>query len=301
MGVDFSFFRNRAYNVDRAVKAARNTFGRLTGSTEVLGKTVFKDTKSTGAGPGLSSRFTKIGYVPDGRKLPNEFLVTVTSFRARTTITGIIQEPIMLGVESVWEPFIPTEVYGPADTLIQTLTASKWSLVTKATSRRKWKGSTPLEVTLPLKFHAVDDAFLEVVEPCRILQSLALPSEGKDAQNLRSLSEAKKAIPFLAPPGPTPFTSEDLLNRSLSKINKTKEEKILRGLRGGDLIVVKFGRFLTLFNVILKSARIQFDPRFDLRGNPISATANLVFESYEILTSESLSASYTKTTTSGQE
>ncbi len=301
MGVDFSFFRNQAYNVDRVVKDARNAFGRLRGGTEVLGKTVFKDTKTTGAAPGLSARFTKVGYVPDGKRLPSEFLVTITSFRARTTIVGIIQDPIMLGVESVWEPFIPTEVYGPADTLIQTLTASKWSLVTKATSRRKWKGSTPLEISLPLKFHAVDDPFLEVVEPCRILQSLALPSEGKDAQNLRNLSDAKKAIPFLAPPGPTPFTSEDLLNRSLSKINKTKEEKILRGLRGGDLIVVKFGRFLTLFNVILKSARVEFHPRFDVRGNPISATANLVFESYEILTSESLAASYTKGSLSSRE
>ncbi len=301
MGVDFSIFRNQAYNVDRLVKDARNTFGRLRGNTEVLGKTVFKDTKTTGASPSASSKFTQVGYVPDGRRLASEFLVTITSFRARTTITGIIQDPIMMGVESVWEPFIPTEVYGPADTLIQTLTSSKWSLVTKATSRRKWKGSTPLEVTLPLKFHAVDDAFLEVVEPCRILQSLALPSEGKDAQSLSSLSDAKKAIPFLAPPGPTPFTSEDLLNRSLAKINKTKEEKILRGLRGGDLIIVKFGRFLTLFNVILKSARVEFQPRFDVTGNPISATANLVFESYEILTSESLGASYTKGSLSSRE
>jgi len=265
----------------------------------VLSRSVFKDTKATSPpGNPTAVKFQKIGYVPDGSKLPSEYLVSITSYRARTTVTGILQDSMMIGVESIWEPFIPTEQYGPADTLAQVLSAGKWSLISKATSRRKWKGSTPIQIDLTLKFRAIDDAFKEVVEPCRVLQSLSLPSEGKDAQQLRTLSDIKKAIPFLAPPGPTPFTTEDLLNRDSGKIQGIKQDQILQGLRGGDLIVLKFGRFLTFFNVILKSAKVNYVPRFDNRGNPISGDASLVFESYEIMTTEALASAYTKNTLS---
>jgi len=284
-------------SLDGAISGAKPNIAPQSGN--VLSSSVYKDTKRTaGAGKPNSVKFTKVGYVPDGAKLPSEYLVSITSYRARTTVTGILQENMMIGVESIWEPFIPTEQYGPADTLAQALTGGKWSLISKATSRRKWKGSTPLEISLVLKFRAVEDAFKEVVEPCRILQSLALPSEGKDAQELRTISDIKKAIPFLAPPGPTPFTTEDLLNQDAGKIRGIKQDQILQGLRGGDLIVLRFGRFLNLFNVILKSAKVNFAPRFDKKGNPIAADANLVFESYEIMTAESLASAYTKNTLS---
>lgn len=293
MGIDFTNFRTRMRMLDGAIKGTRSSVTSQGGSS--LSRSVYRDTKKTSA-PGNANlvKFTKIGYVPDGDRLPLEYLVSITSYRARTTVTGILQENMMIGVESIWEPFIPTEQYGPADTLAQALTAGKWSLITKATSRRKWKGSTPLKISLILKFRAVEDAFKEVVEPCRILQSLALPSEGKDAQDLRTISDIKKAIPFLAPPGPTPFTTEDLLNRDAGKIRGIKQDQILQGLRGGDLIVLRFGRFLNLFNVILRSANINFAPRFDQKGNPIAADATLLFESYEIMTAESLASAYKK-------
>ena len=297
MALDFSDFRTRMRMLDGAVNGAQA--GAASQSGNALSQSVYKDTRKTSApGNAKSVKFQKVGYVPDGVKLPSEYLVSITSYRSRTTVTGILQDDMMIGVESIWEPFIPTEQYGPADSLVQALSASKWSLVSKATSRRKWKGSTPLEISMMLKFRAVEDAFKEVVEPCRILQGLALPSEGKDAQELKTLSDARKAIPFLAPPGPSPFTTEDLLNRASGRIQDIKQDQILQGLRGGDLIVLKFGRFLTLFNVILKSAKANYAPRFDNRGNPIAADITLVFESYEVMTSESLASAYTKNTLS---
>jgi len=290
MGINTGF-RALMRGLDGAIKNAQANI--ITRSGNILSSSVYKNTKKTVNDLG-TVKFTKLGYVPDGTKLPNEYLVSITSYRAKATITGILQENMMIGIESIWEPFIPTEMYGSVDTAVQAISGGKWSLITKATSRRKWKGSTPLEISLVLKFRAVEDAFKEVVEPCRILQSLALPSEGKDAAGLSTIADIKKAIPFLAPPGPTPFTTEDLLNQDAGTIRGVKQDAILQGLRGGDLIILRFGRFLNLFNVILKSARINFVPRFDIKGNPIAADATLIFESYEIMTAESLAFAYKK-------
>ncbi len=54
------------------------------------------------------------------------------------------------------------------------LAEEDWSVLNKAVSRQYWMGNTPLELTLPLIFIAMDDAYLDVVEPARALQGLCL-------------------------------------------------------------------------------------------------------------------------------
>ena len=247
------------------------------------------------------------GYtVADGKKLPPEYLVRITSYRNWCTIIGILQEEIRTRVESRWEPFVPTSLLATGNILLQALTGGKRALVTKATSRRVWMGSTPLLLSLNLKFQAVENAFNEVIEPCRLLQSIALPSEPgsavdweglkKDAK-VGGLIEAASKLPALGPPGPSPFTLEGILN-TVSSHNELTPSGIKEGLKGGDYIEVQLGRFLTFRNVILKEVSVAHHIKPDPQGNPISANVNLIFETYEMMTNESLKKAYNKSSMS---
>lgn len=243
------------------------------------------------------------GYtVADGKKLPPEYLVRITSYRNWCTIIGILQEDIRTRVESRWEPFVPTSLLATGNILIQALTRGKRSLITKATSRRVWMGSSPMLLSLNLKFQAVENSFNEVTEPCRLLQSIALPSEPGAAVDWEGLKkdiktegiiEAASKLPALGPPGPSPFTLEGILNTAASH-NELTPSGIKEGLKGGDYIEVELGRFLTFRNVIVKEVSVAHHVKPDPQGDPTSASVNLIFETYEMMTTESLKKAYTK-------
>jgi hypothetical protein len=247
------------------------------------------------------------GYTPDGKELPPEYLIKITSIRNRCTVISPIQEPLQMRVESRWEPFVPTSLLNAGNVMVQLITASRRSLITKATSRRLWQGSSPLTLSLNLRFEAVDDPFMEVVEPVRYLQSIALPSDPSGGQGLDLISltgammdlnisgamDVISKAPFLSPPGPTPFTLEGILN--IKKSNEIASgTEIIEGLKGGDKILVEVGRFLSFYNVVVKEVTPTFAERFTSDGYPISATVNIIFETYEMMTVESLEKTYTQ-------
>jgi len=274
-------------------------------------KTTFSRNSKKTAKP-KSTIFTEYGYKPDGDGVPPEYLVRITSFRNNCTVVAVLQENIMTRVESRWEPFIPTSMLATGNLLIQAVTGGRRSLITKATSRRLWMGSTPMVLSLNLKFEAVTSPQLEVVEPCRLLQTMALPSEPSGQAGLtdfwtnlkkgveehglldpRAYDEALSKLPVLGPPGPTPFTTEGILNaeRSWNELNETE---VIEGMKGGDIIVVDLGKFLSFWNVIVKEVSTVHHIKFDPSGDPISANVNIVFETYEMMTRESLETAYQK-------
>jgi len=243
------------------------------------------------------------GYiVADGRKLPPEYLVRITSLRNWCTIIGILQEEVRTRVESRWDPFVPTAMLAKGNVLLQAISGGRRSLITKATSRRVWAGSSPMILSLNLKFQAIEDSLNEVVEPCRLLQSIALPSEPGSAVDWEGLKKDIKAggimkaaskLPALGPPGPSPFTLEGILNTA-SSLNELTPNGIKEGLKGGDKIRVEIGRFLAFDNVIVKEVSVAHHVKPDPSGNPISANVNMIFETYEMMTTESLKEAYNK-------
>jgi len=252
---------------------------------------------------------SECGYRPDGEGLVPEYLARITSFRNAVTVVGILQEDILTKVESKWEPLVPYSLLAKGNTAVQVLTKSRKSLITKSTSRRMWQGSSPMVLNLKLRFEAIEDPFTDVVEPVRILQSMALPSDSSESfdrsqpsQKLTSLSgliSAGKAylggVPVLGPPGPTPFTTEGLLNLKGPTGDFSESTKTIEGLKGGDLIMVELGRLLTFYNVIVSSVTGSHAIKFDQYGDAVSAEVNVVFETYEMMTVESLKDSYRKT------
>jgi len=247
--------------------------------------------------------FEKYGYVPDGNPVAPEYLVKITSYRNKCTIIGVLQQDIAMRVESRWEYLVPSSLLDIGNKLVQFASRGKWSIITKATSRRVWQGSSPLQISLNLKFEAVENPNREVVQPCLFLQSIALPSSvSYDAAHTEEFLEKtgiKKgskefvqgvAGAFLAPPGPTPFTTEGLFARD----NVRNIDDIVKGIQGGDIIKIDIGKFLSFWNVIVKEVSPLFHIKFSEGGDPISGSVNIIFESYEMMTVESLKEVYNK-------
>ncbi len=237
----------------------------------------------------------------DGKQVPPEYLVTVTSIRNQCSVVSILQEPIQMEVESRWKPFIPTQLLDEANTIMQAFSGGRKSLITKACSRRMWEGSTPITLSLVMKFEAIKDTQIEVVEACKALQKMSLPSENSKAVTgggtiIEDIQNVVSKVPTLIPPGPTPFTLTGILNlRSISGHNDgTRFNKIKEGSDGGDIIIIEIGRFLTFYNVILHKVGVSVPPTISNDGNPISANVNVVFETYEMTTTEELDKMYTK-------
>ena len=246
----------------------------------------------------------------DGDKIPLEYLVRITSYRLGSTVIAPIQEDVVLGVESQWDPVVPTSILRSANVLIQA--AGKVlgepelrSAITSATTRRIWSGTSPISVSLRLKFEAVEDAYNEVVEPCRLLQTMAIPSDPnfgggtefdmKEA-DYHSVTGIKKIIsnfPALQPPGPSPFELQGIMSGGINYLNKSHSD-ILGGLAGGDFIIIELGTFLTFWNVVIREDSVTYKTKFDRFGYPISAEAVIRFETYEMPTKESLESTYTR-------
>jgi hypothetical protein len=249
------------------------------------------------------------GYRPDGQPLPLEYLSRVTSIRNRATVISPLQEDILLRVDSRWEPLVPMSLLLAGQAIVQALTKGRRSLISRATSRRIWTGTSPMVLSLKMRFEAVENAANEVREPVRILQSIALPSEPWASGQKMSESNKDQSIldsvrgythlPMLSPPGPTPFTLTGIINRRDPSHDLGDTTSLIEGLKGGDKIMIELGRFLTFYNVIVRNVSAIVPIKFDTNGDPISATVNVVFETYEIMTAESLQHTYKKTAVSG--
>lgn len=240
------------------------------------------------------SSFQRVGYLPDSGEVPPEYLVEIKSHRERRIVVGILQGNVQQRVESHWAPFIPTSISANIDSVVQAITSGKYSLLTRAATRRMWRGTTPLEISFNLRFEAIENAWREVVTPCKVLQKMSLPGETQSIKNLQGFSIKDTAgLPILLPPGPTPFTYEDVLNFTTNEgTRKERENKVVEGLGGGDIIEVKIGKFQVFYNVIMKTPTVEFHNKPTKEGHPISADVNLRIETYETLTTDQLEEIY---------
>lgn len=88
------------------------------------------------------------------------------------------------------------------------ITGSTISLNTKYTTAMYWEGSAPVSLSIPLELNTRTDVDREVLQPMRILGSMALPRE-------------KNGSSLLYAPGPTPIDMKsDDAKRAVSSIQK---------------------------------------------------------------------------------
>jgi hypothetical protein len=112
---------------------------------------------------------------------------------------------------------------------------------------------------------------------------------------LTAASELIKSLPLLSPPGPSPFSWEGILS-SRKPVNELNISSIVEGTKGGDRIILQLGKFLNFDDVIIREVSTAYHIKMDTFGDPISADINVVLETYEIPTVQTLSRAYEKTT-----
>lgn len=137
-----------------------------------------------------------------------------------------------------------------------------------------WRGSQGLEIQTVMRFDAVNDAQLEVVDPIKSLISMYMPKRsggmlGGTLQNLLQnvfpnvASLAGNNNMFLEPPGPTPM-------------------EFLTGSAVRKLVTITIGRNLVITGMIPTQLQYEMAQRYDKNGLPISAQATCSFISYTI-------------------
>ena len=240
------------------------------GVAEILGATVGA-TVSIAKKAGLTKpKSENLGY--QGTDIKQAYLVAIKNILPRDygtntgessiTIKAPLAEKFSMKIESQWSPIVSGNVISTFANAVTQLVAQR-SLATKYMSRRIWTGTNPLDFTLNLQFRAIKDADLEVVRPCQELQRMALPYMGDS--RLDGL--------FLHPPGPSPY-------KEASENFKFFNE--------GEITYVAIGNLLLMKRVVIKDVTIEFLPQFTKEGKPIAANAAVHFQTYEILTKETL-------------
>jgi hypothetical protein len=230
-----------------------------------------------------------LGYA--GKDIPEEYLVKIIITRpaymmALATDTGVsstgvvrnrkieivapLQDDIATRFEAHWAPLSAARVVtGVADEITQALTSlfgSSRTLMTKWMTRRVWTSTSPLDFTLNLKFQAVYNTMKEVVQPCRELQRLILPYTPSDGGIINELG-------FLAPPGPRFITT------SIKDWGKKVE---------GEVVDIHIGKYYFIKKCIVVDVSSKTPPRFEKGGNPIGAEMSIHFQTYEIVTKDTL-------------
>jgi hypothetical protein len=144
-------------------------------------------------------------------------------------------------------------------------------------SRKIWQGSTPLRLSLNLKFlatggtsmrgdleeHLREPGFYEVYQPTCQLMSLVYPGGSGDGKN----------ITHFTPPGPSAF-------------HAFEGGDAMRGQQGklgvvGHPVDVRVGNFILFQNCFVTNCSVRYSSTLDAGGYPMSATAALAIESYE--------------------
>jgi len=223
----------------------------------------------------------ELGYPVEDSKIPSQYKVVIRSDNEGANgsnfveVHSVLQEQFSMRVGSRWESLVGSGGLPLLETLAQAgfgkTTVMPWM------SRRKWQGTSPLEISLNLKLEAFTDAEKEVVAPCRFLQQIAIPGYRTDSAAL-TLTAKASGVYLLTPPGPNPYP-----------------------WKRGEIITIEVGDFLTFDKVVPVSVDVKFDPKFTEDGGlPVSAVVSLQFETDEILTKEKVTEIYGGTKVNAQ-
>ena len=174
---------------------------------------------------------------------------------------GVLQEKINISVASTWSDIGIFKAGSDNEFLSMAAGLGAKSLVNTFSSRRRWAGSSPISISMKLKFEAENNAKNEVTDLCAKLQGLALPSGGTSFLGGQV---------FLTPPGPNPWGA---------------------GLSGERVSIDIGNKWLYFSNVIVDSVETEFENRMSA-GGPIGALVTIKLSTYELVTKASLEAAY---------
>jgi len=207
-------------------------------------------------------------------------------------VNAWLQDEFEFNVDSTWEPLSSVAGFdkynkatgGLIDTAAKAITGT--SLKNMAMTRRKWTGSSPLNVQLKLKFRTYDDADIEVVQAIHALQAMCLPGE-------MEAGDTGVIIPgFLIPPGPNEMYVAKGLENAMGKLfGNSAQAKNVVGRTGDVISIDLFGGGFYLDMVVINRVFVKFDSKMTAKG-PVAAEVVVNLQSYEVLTKQKLDKVY---------
>ena len=240
------------------------------------------------------------GYTPDGTKLHPNHLITIYSSYLNCIIQAPIQDTINISTSSNWDKLAVSELTNGLNNIIPAIFGT--TLQTTYLSRRRWTGSSPMKMKLKLKFMLYDDVTKNVIMPSTYLQQMNLPfvgSRNKWVQNGMDWLKNKTGIdvPFLAPPGPNPWSLSNTAFQNAPKGSEAGkfQEMVTKAdefFGKGDVITIQYGNFLSLTNCVFTDVSVNYDNAREKSGQPIGAEVTVNFQTYEIMTKDSIADIY---------
>lgn len=176
------------------------------------------------------------------------------------SVSGWLPEEFQFGVESEWDS--PFDKGGGTGS--QVLSAVGLSTKTTVRSSQVWSGSSPVTISMPIDFIAVNNSRNEVVRPIRTLMKMALPG-----------GIEKFGSTFLDPPGPTIVDTIDAYKDSTSLVR-------------GDIITVRIGRFIRFTHVVILQVQPSWSGKLSVDGLPMQAKVDIGFRTFTTLTKNQL-------------
>lgn len=222
-------------------------------------------------------RWKDFGWTPkasDLTSIPKEYKIEIISNRLKTVIHGLMPDNFSFKIGSEWVPFLPaTGQLGIVNQLSQLLTGTQ--MTTALQSRRIWKGTSPININLVLKFQSITNTLENVIYPIYTLLALASPEESDGV------------VPWLQPPGPGPFDTDVPTNPYMASVVAGAKE-VAKGLTSGEKISLNIGTRLRFPSVIIKEVTPTFEGKIDSSGWFTEASVSINFETYEIITKNKL-------------
>ena len=187
----------------------------------------------------------------------------------RLQVLAQTPEEIGIQIDNEWEALvangaIPGTDFQGSGALAAGLTAARAyrqasgiKVANQGLTSQVWRGTSPLEIQLPLLLNARADAFQDVVVPIRNLIQLASPfSVGVGGRpGTRTLLDT-----IIHAPGPTILDA-------------------IEGRRGNN-IRVSIGRLLTIDSVVITSLQFDIKNRMTRQGHPVEADVNVVLRTH---------------------
>ena len=200
-----------------------------------------------------------------GASVAAEYRVTINDYSG-AVVQGSLQDKIQMKVANEWQPLGNSSVSALTNTELQLVGLSSKS---QFGSHRLWGGTSPLRLTISLKFLGYSDG--DVTSNLKSLLKMASPSS---------------VAGILIPPGPSPIGDGrgGLLDEIAAGL------KQIFGSGPGDQVSITIGKVLFFNSVIIQSVTVDIDNKFMRGGSPVFGEATIEFETYQVITKEDFSS-----------
>lgn len=169
-------------------------------------------------------------------------------------ISAFMPESFAVNLTSTWDSIVKNYIPmgNAAIDGLSTLAGTR-TILDNISTLASWTGNSPLEFDVPFRFDAITDAYTDVFEPCITLMKMASP----DLVNSLILTPPSGGLDYR-------------VATAIYNNQKNNTEKPVY-----TAMKLKLGAFAYITGVVITGVNISFISKFDKRGMPMAADAQV--------------------------